>query len=63
MIALDRQERGQDTRSAVEEVQDIFDIPVFSILTLADLIQYLGGCADQGELLESMRTYRSRYGV
>jgi orotate phosphoribosyltransferase len=63
VIALDRQERGQDTRSAVEEVQETFGIPVFSILTLTNLIQYLGERPGQEELLETMRTYRLRYGV
>lgn len=63
VIALDRQERGQDRRSAVEEVQDLFGIPVYSILTLGDLIQYLSGRAHQVELLDAMQVYRSQYGV
>lgn len=41
VIALDRQERGQGERSAVQEVQDTFDIPVHSLLTMRDLIAYL----------------------
>jgi orotate phosphoribosyltransferase len=64
LIALDRQERGQDERSAVQEVQDRFGIPVVSIATLADLVTFLeespGGTP---ETLAAVRDYRSRYGV
>ncbi|MCO5762798.1 MAG: orotate phosphoribosyltransferase [Chromatiaceae bacterium] len=64
LIALDRQERGQDERSAVQEVQDRFGIPVVSIATLADLVTFLeespGGIP---ETLAAVRDYRSRYGV
>lgn len=63
VIALDRQERGQDSGSAVDEVRKLFDIPVYSILTLADLIQALDDDPDRAEVAEAMRDYRARYGV
>ncbi|EGV31251.1 Orotate phosphoribosyltransferase [Thiorhodococcus drewsii AZ1] len=63
VIALDRQERGQDACSAVEEVRKTFDIPVLSILTLADLISYLEASPDDTARLEAMRDYRRLYGV
>ncbi|MBK1724381.1 orotate phosphoribosyltransferase [Thiocystis violacea] len=62
LIALDREERGQDARSAVQEVADTFAIPVTSILTLTDLIAYLAE-GSREPLAEAMRDYRSRYGV
>jgi orotate phosphoribosyltransferase len=37
-LALDRQERGQGTQSAVQEVSAQFGLRCVSILTLADLI-------------------------
>jgi len=38
-LALDRQERGQGTQSAVQEVSSQFGLRCVSILTLADLIE------------------------
>lgn len=67
LIALDRQERGQDERSAVQEVRERFSIPVVSIATLADLVAFLeaspAGTAIPPETLEAVRDYRSRYGI
>lgn len=67
LIALDRQERGQDDRSAVQEVRERFNIPVVSIATLADLVAFLeaspAGTAIPPETLEAVRDYRSRYGI
>ena len=61
-LALDRQERGQGGRSAVQEVQSTFSVPVTKIITLDDLIEHLGGAGRAAELAE-LRNYRSRYGV
>lgn len=63
LIALDRQERGQGSRSAVQEVEQSYGIPVESILTLEDLIAYLEEGSRETGLAESMRAYRSKYGV
>lgn len=63
LIALDRQERGLDDRSAVQEVRDTYGMPVQSILTLQDLIAYLGESSTEAGLVEAMQDYRARYGV
>ncbi|NCA70175.1 MAG: orotate phosphoribosyltransferase [Sphingobacteriia bacterium] len=63
IIALDRQERGQDGRSAVAEVQDTFGIPVLSIVGLNDLITYLDAQPELAVHAESVRAYRARYGA
>ena len=41
LIALDRQERGQGKLSAVQEVERDYGIPVYSIIKLDDLVNYL----------------------
>ncbi len=41
LIALDRQEKGKGEQSAIQEVQQDYGIDVFSIISLADLIEYL----------------------
>ena len=65
LIALDRQERGQDERSAVQEVRERFGIPVVSIATLADLVAFLEAspAGIPPETLGAVRDYRSRHGV
>jgi orotate phosphoribosyltransferase len=62
VIALDRQERGQTQRSAVQEVEQGMGLPVTSILKLADLIDHLrrGGDSHQAQALQH---YRNEYGV
>ncbi len=63
VIALDRQERGQGAQSAVEEVRTTFQLPVFCILTLTDLIAYLEEQPNARGCAKSMRDYRLKYGV
>jgi len=63
VIALDRRERGNGERSAVDEVRDRFGIPVLSIVTLDDLAAYLGEGPAPDPHLETVSAYRARYGV
>ena len=63
VIALDRQERGQSERSAIQEVEQDLDLKVTSIVTLAELQQFLAGKAEYKEPLKAIEAYRNRYGV
>lgn len=63
VIALDRMERGQGTLSAVQEVQQDFNLPVTSIATLDDLVTYLAEQGGMARELQTVRRYRSQYGV
>jgi orotate phosphoribosyltransferase len=63
-LALDRQERGQGARSAVQEVEAGFGLRCVSILDLAGLIRALelrGGASPAQ--LAALRDYRRRYGT
>ncbi len=62
-IAIDRQERGLGSLSAVQEVEKDSGIPVIKIATLADLIQFLDGAADLVEFKPAVQAYRNEYGV
>ena len=68
-LALDRQERGQQSgagaRSAVQEVAADFGLQCVSIVTLADLIAALAGGtgALPAQHLGALRHYRDQYGV
>jgi orotate phosphoribosyltransferase len=66
LLALDREERGIDSqRSAVQQVRELYRIPVVSILTLSDLIAGLeaGLAGVPADALAAMRAYRARYGA
>ncbi len=63
LIALDRQERGQGHRSAVQEVEDDLGLKVVSIITLGDVIGHLEANPDMARELAGLRQYRDRYGI
>jgi orotate phosphoribosyltransferase len=63
LLALDRQEKGTGTLSAVQEVEETMGIPVASIIRLEDLIAHLAKIPDRREFLDSMVNYRQLYGT
>ncbi len=72
LIALDRRERGGDAeqvgeRSAVQEVEQDFGIPVISIAALEDILGYLDSGTEAATALAAHRQriaeYRARFGV
>lgn len=63
VIALDRQERGTEDRSAVQEVEQTFGIPVASIIGLSDLIDHLEASREHRAHLPAVARYREQYGV
>jgi orotate phosphoribosyltransferase len=67
-LALDRQERGQGVRSAVQELEAEHGLRCVSVVTLAELIEALANPAAgrsriSAEQLTALRAYRERYGV
>jgi orotate phosphoribosyltransferase len=67
-LALDRQERGSGTLSAVQEVEQRYGLRCVSIVTLTELIEALSHSADaaariSAEQLTSLQAYRQRYGI
>jgi len=62
-ISLDRQERGQGSLSAVQELKSTLGIPVISIVQLDDLIDILEESGDYAEHLDPVLAYRRKYGV
>ena len=58
MIALDRQERGQGERSAVQEVEDSMGVKVVSIIGLADLVTHLESSTGHAKELAAVAAYR-----
>ncbi|PKM12407.1 MAG: orotate phosphoribosyltransferase [Gammaproteobacteria bacterium HGW-Gammaproteobacteria-5] len=63
VLALDRQERGQnDQRSAAQEVADTFAIPVCAIASLDELLQFAGTQPDMALQRDRLLQYREQYG-
>ena len=63
VIGVDRKERGNGQSSAIQEVQQQFEIPVVSIIDIDDILTYLEAKADMQELVEQIKEYRKEYGV
>lgn len=62
VIGLNRQERGRGELSAIQEVERDYGIPVFSIIGLNDILQYLHARGDTDQFAR-VQQYRSQYGV
>lgn len=62
VIALDRKEKGQDERSAVQQIRDDFGVPVYSLVDIDDIIEFVKA-KGESEHLSKMLEYRATYGV
>ena len=62
VISLDRQEVGQESRSAVQDLEQALGIPVISIVKLADLIDLLEESDEYQQYLDPVVKYREQYG-
>jgi orotate phosphoribosyltransferase len=66
LIALDRQERGQDPnnpRSATQEVSANFGIPVLAVATLADLLRFVESSTALISHRPALLAYQQQYGA
>lgn len=63
LIALDRQETGENNNSAVQEVSERFTIPVVSIISLNHIIEFLELDGNSNNQLEIIKQYRLNYGT
>ncbi|WP_372523311.1 orotate phosphoribosyltransferase [Sulfuricaulis sp.] len=62
-IALNRQERGEGTTSAVQEVETTLGLRVISIVALETLLDYLDGKDGARRYLDAINSYRRTYGT
>ncbi|HEY3858886.1 MAG TPA: orotate phosphoribosyltransferase [Gammaproteobacteria bacterium] len=63
VIALDRQERGQGTLSAVKEVEQEHGMQVAAIVRLAELRDWVATQANLNTSLAAIDAYRQQYGA
>lgn len=62
-IALDRQERGNGTQSAVQEVEALYGIRVVNIVGLNEVINHVSQQVNDAALLTKVQAYRNDYGI
>ena len=63
LIALDRQEKGENETSAVTEMSNLFNIPVISIISLTNIIEFLEQDKQSNQRLKIIQEYRLKYGI
>ncbi len=63
LIALDRQEKGSGDFSAIQEVEQDFNVPVVSIIKLEHLLSYLENDESLSKYAEAVSNYRDKYGI
>jgi len=63
LIALNRQERGQGQLSAIQEVERDYGMPVVSIVSLEQVLDYLSQDEQLRQHLPAVEAYRDQYGI
>ena len=63
VVAIDRQERGKEDLSAIQEVERDYGVSVLSVVTLGDIVQYLEAKSGYQEELKAISSYHSEYGI
>lgn len=63
LIALNREERGNGELSAIQEVERDFGIPVVSIVSLTQVLEFLADDPQLKQHLPAVEAYRARYGI
>ncbi len=64
-VAMDRQEKGTGELSAIQEIEQAYQISVTNIISLQNIIDYLEGSSDSimQRHLAAVAAYRDQYGV
>ncbi len=69
MVSLNRMERGKGTKSALEEIQELYGFKANAIVTMADVVERLYNRECQGQILidhklkADIDAYYEQYGV
>lgn len=69
MVSLNRMERGKGSRSALEEIKELYGFEANAIVSMADVVEYLYNRECQGQVViddtikEAIDAYYQQYGV
>ena len=62
-VMVDRKEKGRGDKSAMAEVGEEFGFPVYSVVDVYDIIEYLSEDERNAENVERIRKYLEVYGA
>ncbi len=62
-IMVDRKEKGQTEKGAMQEIEEQFGFPVYSIVDVYDIIEYLEGKGQNAEDVARIKAYLEIYGA
>ena len=69
MVSLNRMEKGKGTKSALEEIQELYGFKANAIVSMADVVEHLYNKECQGRIViddkmkEAIDAYYQQYGV
>ncbi|CAI2171725.1 17214_t:CDS:1 [Funneliformis geosporum] len=63
IVAVDRQEKGTGEKSAVQQIEETYSVPVKAIVNLEQIIKYFKEKDGYDEHLSKMEEYKSLYGI
>ncbi len=63
LIALDRQEKGENDISAIQEVSHRFAMPVVAIIALEHIIEFIEADDSYAMNVAAIREYQQQYGI
>jgi orotate phosphoribosyltransferase len=61
-ISIDREERGNGLLSAVEEIKNMYHLPVCHLTSLTEILRYMESNKNYKSNLAKMLTYQAQYG-
>lgn len=62
-LSIDRQEKGLGDKSASQEVEKTYGIPVLHVIGLDNVIQHIETTVKDDDLVQRVYAYREKYGV
>lgn len=62
-IMVDRKEKGQTDKGAMQEIEEQFGFPVYSIVDVYDIIEYLEEDGSNKENVDRIKNYLAVYGA
>ena len=62
LVLLDRQEKGSGSISAAEEMKKEFNIDVYSLISISDIVEYVTNAKEFEKFRDSIIEYKEKYG-
>lgn len=62
LVLLDRQEKGSGSISAAEEMKKKFNIDVYSLISISDIVEYVTNTKEFEKFRDSIIEYKEKYG-